>query len=47
VDLAREIDATQHRLSKEAYEDGWLKQAAEAAEIGLDEGDGYVSLLLF
>jgi ATP-dependent RNA helicase DDX24/MAK5 len=42
VDLAREIDTAQHRLSKEAFEDAWLKKAVEEAEIGFDE-DGYVS----
>lgn len=39
VDLATEVDAAQHRLNKEAYDDGWLRRTAEAAEIGLDEDE--------
>ena len=34
--LAREIDAAQHRVKKEKHERNWLREAAEAMEIELD-----------
>ncbi|KAI0763081.1 DEAD-domain-containing protein [Trametes elegans] len=36
IQLAREIDAVQHKLKKENHERNWLKEAAEAMEIDLD-----------
>ncbi|BGP30029.1 ATP-dependent RNA helicase [Rhodotorula toruloides] len=45
IDLAKEIDQAQHRATKQAHEDKWLREAAEAMEIDLDDendsdGDG-------
>lgn len=37
VDLARQIDKTQHGVAKENYDKKWLKETAEAMEIELDE----------
>ena len=34
--LAREIDAAQHRVKKEKHERNWLREAAEAMESELD-----------
>ena len=36
LQLAREIDAVQHKVKKENHERNWLKEAAEAMEIELD-----------
>ncbi|EPQ52206.1 DEAD-domain-containing protein [Gloeophyllum trabeum ATCC 11539] len=36
VQLAKQIDAAQHRVKKDNYERNWLKEAAEAMEIELD-----------
>ncbi|BGP22772.1 DEAD (asp-glu-ala-asp) box containing, RNA helicase [Rhodotorula toruloides] len=45
IDLAKEIDQAQHRATKQAHEDKWLREAAEAMEIDLEDdqdsdGDG-------
>ncbi|GAA6016893.1 hypothetical protein JCM11491_006904 [Sporobolomyces phaffii] len=37
VELAKKIDAAQHRATKEAHDDKWLRDAAEAMEIDLDD----------
>ncbi|GAA6037143.1 hypothetical protein JCM8097_008757 [Rhodosporidiobolus ruineniae] len=37
--LAREIDQAQHRASKQAHDDKWLRDAATAMEIDLDDED--------
>lgn len=37
IDLAKEIDQAQHRATKQAHEDKWLREAAEAMEIDLDD----------
>lgn len=48
IDLAKEIDVAHHRATKAAHDDKWLRDAAEAMEIDLDdEGDKCVSLLPF
>ncbi|GAA5968135.1 hypothetical protein JCM11641_003744 [Rhodosporidiobolus odoratus] len=39
VELAKEIDKAHHRATKQAHEDKWLRQAAEAMEIDLDEDE--------
>ncbi|GAA5941103.1 ATP-dependent RNA helicase [Sporobolomyces koalae] len=39
VELAKKIDAAQHRATKEAHDDKWLRDAAEAMEIDLDEDE--------
>ncbi|GAA5993561.1 hypothetical protein JCM5350_002806 [Sporobolomyces pararoseus] len=39
VDLAKKIDAAQHRATKEAHDDKWLRDAAEAMEIDLEDDD--------
>ena len=36
IQLARQIDAAQHKAKKENHERNWLKEAAEAMEIELD-----------
>ena len=36
IELAKKIESGQHKATKEAHEDNWLKQAAEAMEIELD-----------
>ncbi|KAI0942156.1 hypothetical protein AcW1_009535 [Taiwanofungus camphoratus] len=36
VQLARQIDITQHKVKKEKHERNWLKEAAEAMELELD-----------
>lgn len=36
IELAKKIESGQHKATKEAHEDNWLKQAAEAMEIDLD-----------
>ena len=36
IQLARQIDAAQHKMKKENHEKNWLKEAAEAMEIELD-----------
>ncbi|KAI0631135.1 P-loop containing nucleoside triphosphate hydrolase protein [Trametes polyzona] len=36
IQLAREIDAVQHKVKKENHERNWLKEAADAMEIELD-----------
>ncbi|KAI0366851.1 DEAD-domain-containing protein [Pilatotrama ljubarskyi] len=36
IQLAREIDAAQHKVKKENHERNWLKEAADAMEIELD-----------
>jgi len=37
VDLAKEIDVAHHRATKAAHDDKWLRDAAEAMEIDLDD----------
>ncbi|GAA5843932.1 hypothetical protein JCM3766R1_006108 [Sporobolomyces carnicolor] len=37
VDLAKKIDAAQHRATKEAHDDKWLRDAAAAMEIELED----------
>ncbi|GAA5996125.1 ATP-dependent RNA helicase [Rhodotorula paludigena] len=39
VELAKQIDQARHRLTKQAHEDKWLRDAAEAMEIDLDDDD--------
>lgn len=39
VELAKKIDAAQHRATKEAHDDKWLRDAAEAMEIDLEEDE--------
>lgn len=47
VELAKQIDQAHHRLTKQAHEDKWLRDAAEAMEIDLDDDDeGCVALCL-
>lgn len=47
VELAKQIDQARHRLTKQAHEDKWLRDAAEAMEIDLDDDDeGCVALCL-
>ena len=36
IQLARQIDAAQHKIKKENHEKHWLKEAADAMEIELD-----------
>jgi ATP-dependent RNA helicase DDX24/MAK5 len=36
VQLARQIDAAQHKVQKDNHEKNWLKKTAEALEIELD-----------
>lgn len=36
VQLAKKIDAAQHKVKKEKHEKNWLREAAEAMEIDLD-----------
>ncbi|KAI5479656.1 DEAD (asp-glu-ala-asp) box containing, RNA helicase [Pseudohyphozyma bogoriensis] len=36
IELAKKIESSQHKATKEAHEDNWLKQAAEALEVDLD-----------
>lgn len=36
VQLARKIDAAQHKVKKEKHEKSWLRETAEAMEIELD-----------
>lgn len=36
VQLAKKIDAAQHKVKKEKHEKNWLREAAEAMEIELD-----------
>ncbi|GAA5956239.1 hypothetical protein JCM10213_000983 [Rhodosporidiobolus nylandii] len=39
VDLAKEMDQAQHKATKAAHEDKWLRQAAEAMEIDIDDDE--------
>lgn len=36
MQLARQIDSTQHKIKKENHERNWMKETAEAMEIELD-----------
>lgn len=36
VQLARQIDVTQHKANKEKHEKSWLRETADAMEIELD-----------
>ncbi|KAJ3559382.1 hypothetical protein NM688_g382 [Phlebia brevispora] len=36
IQLARQIDSTQHKIKKQNHENNWLRQAAESMEIELD-----------
>jgi hypothetical protein len=36
IDLAKRIESTMHKASKEAHEDNWVRQAAEAMDIEID-----------
>ena len=46
IQLAREIDTSQHRVRKEKHERNWLKETAEAMEVELDS-DFARSILIF
>lgn len=39
IELAKKIDSAQHRATKEAHDDKWLRDAAEAMDIDLDEDE--------
>lgn len=39
VELAREIDKIQHKITKDNYENNWLKTTAEAMEIELSDDE--------
>ncbi|GAA5848483.1 hypothetical protein JCM8547_004527 [Rhodosporidiobolus lusitaniae] len=39
VELARKIDQSAHKVTKQAHEDKWLREAAEAMEIDLSEDE--------
>jgi hypothetical protein len=43
LDLAREIDSAQHKLTKEAHDENWLKQTAEALDVPIDSDMEYVT----
>lgn len=36
IELAKAIDQAHHRVTKQNHEDHWLKEAAEAMELDLD-----------
>lgn len=36
IELAKKIENAMHKATKEAHEDNWIKQAAEAMDIDLD-----------
>lgn len=36
IELAKKIESSMHKATKEAHEDNWLKQAAEAMDIEID-----------
>ncbi len=36
IQVARQIDSTQHKIKKENHEKNWLREAAEAMELELD-----------
>lgn len=36
IELAKKIDSGMHKATKEAHDDNWLKQAAEAMDIDID-----------
>ena len=36
IELAKQVESSQHKATKEAHEDNWLRQAAEAMEIDVD-----------
>ena len=40
IQLARRIDAAQHKIKKENHEKNWLKEAAAAMEIEVDSDMG-------
>jgi hypothetical protein len=42
IELAKKIESGMHKATKEAHEDNWLKQAAEAMDIELDSDLEYV-----
>jgi ATP-dependent RNA helicase DDX24/MAK5 len=42
VQLARDIDRTQHQITKRNYESNWMKETAKALEIMLDSDEEYV-----
>lgn len=46
IELAKRIESTMHKASKEAHEDNWVRQAAEAMDIEIDSDMEYVSLFL-
>jgi ATP-dependent RNA helicase DDX24/MAK5 len=45
VQLARQIDAAQHKVKKDNHEQNWLKETADALEIELDSDMEQVHLL--
>lgn len=36
IELAKKIESAMHKATKEAHEDNWVKQAAEAMDIEID-----------
>lgn len=36
IELAKKVESSQHKATKEAHDDNWVRQAAEAMEIDLD-----------
>lgn len=37
IQLAKQIDSSHHKVTKQNHEDHWLKEAAEAMEVDLDD----------
>lgn len=47
IELAKKVESGAHKATKEAHEDNWLKQAAEALDIEIDSDMECVSLSPF
>ena len=41
IDLAKQVDQAQHKLQKEAHDDKWLRETAEAMDIELEDDQEY------
>lgn len=39
IELAKQVDQAHHKLQKQAHDDKWLREAAEAMEVDLDDDD--------
>ncbi|GAA5951965.1 hypothetical protein JCM8115_005291 [Rhodotorula mucilaginosa] len=43
IDLAKQVDQAQHKLQKEAHDDKWLRETAEAMDIELEDDQEFNS----